>query len=124
MLAVLEAGLPVRALAHITGDGLFNLVRTARPVGFDIESWPEPPAIFHLLQGLGKIADEEAFSVFNMGIGFCIVVPPSDADRALAVLVRAGATCHILGHAIADPMRTIEFPARGITGRAQRFGRR
>ena len=48
---------------------------------------------------------------------------PSDADRARAVLAKAGATCHVLGHAIADPMRAIEFPARGLTGRAQRFRR-
>jgi len=123
VLDLLASGVEVRALAHITGGGLWNLVRTSAAVGFRIEWWPEPPAIFHLLQGLGKIADEDAFSVFNMGIGFCIVVPPSDADRARGVLARAGATCHVLGYAIADAMRTIEFPARGLTGRAQRFGR-
>src|SRR5262249_27294006 len=59
VMAVLDAGLPVRALAHITGDGLFNLVRTARPVGFDVERWPEPAPIFGLVQRLGGIADEE-----------------------------------------------------------------
>src|SRR6185503_11540565 len=37
VLALLDAGIAVRALAHITGDGLFNLVRTAKAVGFDIE---------------------------------------------------------------------------------------
>src|SRR5438067_2271743 len=30
-------------LAHITGDGLFNIVRTVRPIGLEIERWPEVP---------------------------------------------------------------------------------
>ena len=49
MLPLLEAGLPIRALAHLTGDGLFNLVRTVRAVGFDVERWPEVPPIFGLV---------------------------------------------------------------------------
>jgi len=123
VLKLLASGVEVRALAHITGGGLWNLVRTSAAVGFRIESWPDPPAIFHLLQGLGRISDEVAFSVFNMGIGFCIVVPPSDADRAQDILAGTGTTAHVLGHATADPTRTIEFPARGLRGRGQRFGR-
>src|SRR5205823_3653980 len=99
VLDVLEAGLPVRALAHVTGDGLFNLVRTVRPVGFDIERWPAPPPIFGLVQRLGQIADEEMYRTFNMGIGFALVVAPAGADEARARLARTGERVHVLGHA-------------------------
>src|SRR5205823_13396700 len=37
VLPLLEGGLPIRALAHLTGEGLFNLTRTVRAVGFDVE---------------------------------------------------------------------------------------
>jgi len=123
ILDLLASGVEVRALAHMTGGGLWNLVRTTAAVGFRIEWWPEPHPIFGLLQKLGEIPDEQAFSTFNMGVGFCVVVPPGDVDRAREVLSQAGAVAHVLGHATSDPRRTIEFPARELTGRAQRFWR-
>jgi phosphoribosylformylglycinamidine cyclo-ligase len=121
--AVLDAGHPVRALAHVTGDGLFNLVRTLRPVGFDIEHWPAPPPVFGLLQRLGDIPEEEMYRAFNMGIGFALVVPPAAADGVREELVRGGAVAHVLGRATADPERTIRLRPRGLVGRKGRFER-
>jgi phosphoribosylformylglycinamidine cyclo-ligase len=123
VLAVLDAGLPVHALAHITGDGLFNLVRTARPVGFDVEHWPEPPPIFRLIQRCGGVAEEEMFRAFNMGIGFCVVMPPAAADRVGAVLADHGLAVHVLGHATDDAERTITLRPRKLVGRGGRFAR-
>ncbi len=123
VLDVLDAGLPVRALAHVTGDGLFNLVRTVRPVGFDIERWPAPPPIFAFVQRLGQIADEEMYRAFNMGIGFALVVAPAGADEVCARLTRTGERVHVLGHATADPERTIRLRPRGLVGRRGRFTR-
>jgi phosphoribosylformylglycinamidine cyclo-ligase len=123
VLEVLDAGLPVHALAHITGDGLFNLVRTARPAGFDVECWPEPRPIFGLVQRLGGVADEEMFRAFNMGIGFCLVVAPDGADRARRLLEERGLIVHVLGRATDDPERTITLRARGLIGRGGRFVR-
>jgi phosphoribosylformylglycinamidine cyclo-ligase len=124
VLDLLASDVEVRALAHLTGGGLWNLVRTRAAVGFRIEHWPEPPPIFGLLQQRGGVTDEEAFSVFNMGIGFCAVVPASEADRAVRVLSAAGSKVHVLGHATSDPTRAIDVVARGISGRDQQFQRR
>jgi phosphoribosylformylglycinamidine cyclo-ligase len=123
VLALLDAGLPVRALSHITGDGLFNMVRTKRPVGFDIERWPETPRIFDLVQRLGDVAVEEMYRTFNMGIGFAVVVAKAGADAAVASLKAAGLDVHVLGRAVDDPERTIQFRPRGLVGRDGRFTR-
>ncbi len=123
VLDLLAADLPIHALSHVTGDGLFNLVRTTRAVGFDIERWPEPPPIFALIQRLGAIADEEMFRAFNMGIGFALVVAPSGADEVRTRLERAGERVHVLGHATADAERTIRFRPCGLVGRGGRFTR-
>jgi len=123
VLQVLDAGLPVRALAHVTGDGLFNLVRTAKPIGFDIERWPDAPPIFALLQRTGELADEEMHRAFNMGIGFTLVVAPDGADAARRILEGAGVAVHVLGHAMEDPERTIRFRPRNLIGRNGRFAR-
>jgi phosphoribosylformylglycinamidine cyclo-ligase len=123
VLDVLDAGIPVHALAHITGDGLFNLVRTARPVGFDIEHLPPPPPIFTMIQRLGDVPDEEMHRAFNMGIGFALVVAPEGADDARRRLEAAGERVHYLGRATEDAERTLRVLPRGLVGRAGRFRR-
>src|SRR5262249_53952310 len=121
VLDVLDADLPVHALAHVTGDGLFNLVRTTRAVGFDIERWPEPPPVFGLFQRLGDIPDAEMYRAFNMGIGFTLVVAPDGADAVRARLEAHSMRVHVLGHATDDPDRTIRLAPRRLVGRAGRF---
>src|SRR5205085_5227125 len=57
------AKIRVKALFHITGDGLFNLTRTARAVGYRLTSFPQPPAIFEFLRQSGAIPYTEMFRV-------------------------------------------------------------
>src|SRR5262249_59731558 len=93
---------------------VLNLVRTTRPVGFDVERWPEPPSIFSLIQRLGGVPEEEMYRAFNMGIGFALVVAAESAGRASTILEAAGVTVHELGHATDDPERTIRLRALGL----------
>lgn len=77
----------IHGMCHITGGGLLeNLPRVyADNLAAEIDSnaW-ERPAIFPLMQRLGEIADEEMYRVFNMGIGYVIIVPESEVDTVLA----------------------------------------
>ena len=41
----------------------------------------EPHPIFPLIQRHAGVDDSEMFEVFNMGVGFCYVVDPADAER-------------------------------------------
>src|SRR6185503_5062931 len=88
ILELLDSDVDVRGLAHITGDGLNNLLRLGRGVGYEIsEPLPVPP-VFELIAAEGGIGDGEMHEVFNMGCGFCVTVPEADLDAAL-VLLRA-----------------------------------
>jgi phosphoribosylformylglycinamidine cyclo-ligase len=49
-------------------------------VELNTSSW-EVPAVFQALAAWGSIPESELFSVFNMGIGFCLVVPPSRIEE-------------------------------------------
>jgi phosphoribosylformylglycinamidine cyclo-ligase len=122
VLEVLRAGLDVKALAHITSDGLLNLARVQVAVGYVLETLPEPQAVFRLLQKLGGVSDEEMFQVYNMGIGFCLVVAKGDADRAVEMLTRQGVEAFRLGHTVADPERRVRLP-NGLVGRGNAFHR-
>jgi phosphoribosylformylglycinamidine cyclo-ligase len=120
VLAMLER-LRVKALAHITSDGLLNLLRVDSNVGFDLDFLPEPPPIFRLIQRLGAVPDEEMYAVFNMGVGFCVVVPESDADRSIAIAIEHGIPADVLGHAVAEPERTVRLRPVGLVGTGSVF---
>jgi len=87
-LELLRSGVEVHGLAHITGDGLNNLLRLAAPVGYEIDDpFPVPP-IFGLIAELGQVSDAEMHEVFNMGLGFCCVVAARDEEAAIEILRR------------------------------------
>lgn len=120
-LEVLETVSGVKALINITSDGLLNLTRVAAPVGFVIERLFEPQPIFPLIQRLAGVDETEMFEVFNMGVGFCYVVDPADADRTIAILAKHGRTAQRIGYAVDDREKSVRIPTRGIVGRHKRF---
>ncbi len=75
---ILEAGIPVKGMAHITGGGLVENVPRVLPEGLgvviDRATWTPQP-IFGLMQTLGEIDDLEMHRTFNMGVGLVIVAP-------------------------------------------------
>jgi phosphoribosylformylglycinamidine cyclo-ligase len=92
-ISALLKAVDVRGVAHITGGGIpgnLNRVLPARTDAVvDRGRW-EPPRIFGELQRLGEVSDEEMAKVFNLGIGMIVVVPDSDAYKALDVLRSQG----------------------------------
>ena len=70
---------PILGMAHITGGGLPENLPRCLPRGLtvdvDYSAW-ERPELFTKIQQAGDIAEEEMRNVFNLGIGFCLVVPP------------------------------------------------
>jgi phosphoribosylformylglycinamidine cyclo-ligase len=87
VLELLRSAVEVRGLAHITSGGSGNLLRLAAEVGYEIDDPLPVPPIFTLIQERGDVSEQEMHDVFNMGCGFCAVVP---ADEAAALeLLRA-----------------------------------
>ncbi|MEM4292679.1 MAG: phosphoribosylformylglycinamidine cyclo-ligase [Thermoplasmata archaeon] len=69
----------IHGMAHITGGGLRNLVRLHPEREFRITDPLPVPEIFLYIQKLGSVDDTEMYQTFNMGMGFCIIVPKKDA---------------------------------------------
>jgi len=120
---LLQEQLPLRALAHISGDGLFNLTRFPASVGFVVEEWPAIPPVFQVIARAGQVPWAEMFKVFNMGIGFCLVVPPEPAvvEAVQAICASEGIASLALGRAVADPQGRIELRPYGLIGRNGTF---
>ena len=120
---MLKTGLDVKALIHITGDGLFNLSRVKAQVGFVIDSWPESHPIFHVIQAMGRIRTAEMFKVYNMGIGFCLVLPDDSYQigQVMTIAKKHGVQCYRLGHAIRDAERKVIVEPFNLVGKGGKF---
>ena len=69
---------PIVGMAHITGGGLLSNVSRCIPEGLKADinynSW-NLPEIFQKIMLAGEIPEEEMKRVFNLGIGYCLIVP-------------------------------------------------
>src|SRR5207237_8960858 len=92
----------VKALINITGDGLLNLLRVESKVGFMVDDLPAVPAIFRLIQTQGGVGDAEMYQVYNMGIGFCVLVSQNDSAATRSILQRHGRRARVIGQVIED----------------------
>ena len=117
-LDLVASEVPVHALAHITGDGFLNLTRIEARVGMRLDALPAPPPVFTVLQRLGGIEDAEMHRVFNMGIGFCAVVPPEHKASAIAILGAHGKPCQRIGTVVDDAEQRVWITQAGLVGRA------
>ena len=100
----------VRAMAHITGGGLpGNIVRvlpSSCQAVIKKDSWPKP-AIFELLAKWGPVDEDEMYTVFNMGIGYVMIVRPSFADSVLAQLKRIKQKAYLIGRVRRGPKKVV-----------------
>ncbi|MHC4909271.1 MAG: phosphoribosylformylglycinamidine cyclo-ligase [Planctomycetota bacterium] len=93
----------VSGMAHITGGGLPGNLNRALPKGLDakirLDKWTVPP-IFTFLQDRGNVEDDEMLRVFNMGIGYTLIVRPTFADAVARRLRKLGETPVMLGEIV------------------------
>jgi phosphoribosylformylglycinamidine cyclo-ligase len=111
----------VKALINITGDGLLNLPRVAAKVGFMIDDPPPVPPIFRLIQSLGGVSNAEMYRVYNMGIGFCVLVAARDRDAVLAILQRHRRRAQVVGRIIDDDSKGVHLPRHRLIGHGKEF---
>ncbi len=103
-------GLDVHGAAHITGGGLAG--NLARALGSDVDavahrgSWPVP-RIFYRLAEEGPVSSQEMERVFNMGVGMVVIVPPDEADQAIALAERHGHGAWRIGQVVEGGGRVV-----------------
>jgi phosphoribosylformylglycinamidine cyclo-ligase len=81
VFSVLDNGLDVKGIAHITGGGLVENIPRILPDGCGVEikkgSWPSLP-VFDVMQSIGDVDEDEIYRAFNMGIGMVFIVDSID----------------------------------------------
>jgi len=93
----------VNGMAHITGGGLVGNIPRILPKNLSVEissdSWSVPP-IFRMIADLGAVSADEMFRVFNMGIGYVLVIPAGKTEEAVKHLTTRGQKVYLIGKVI------------------------
>ncbi|MCL2105197.1 MAG: phosphoribosylformylglycinamidine cyclo-ligase [Kiritimatiellaeota bacterium] len=98
--ALMAKKVPIQGMAHITGGGVADNIPRVLPDNcsavIDRASWVVP-TIFTFIERQGKVDRDEMYRVFNMGIGYVIIVRPRDAKAALELLRKYPLASSVIG---------------------------
>jgi phosphoribosylformylglycinamidine cyclo-ligase len=120
ILELLASEIPVHGLAHITGGGLLNLLRIGSGVGYEITAPLPVSPVFDLIAELGHVSPAEMWEVFNMGCGFCAMVPADDVPQAVALLEAHHPGTALIGR-VTDRAGLVSLPGLGLEGNSDRL---
>ena len=94
--------MPIMGMAHITGGGIPENLPRCLPEGLkldiDYNAWPVPE-VFTKIMMAGEVSEEEMKRVFNLGIGFCVIVPPWAEDDVKMTIIPYH-DCWTIGHVL------------------------
>lgn len=99
----------VHGMVDVTGGGLRNFLRLRKGVGVVFDDLLPAQPIFKLLGDLGNVETAELYQTFNMGMGFGIVMPMAEAERAVKLY---GEGAKIVGRIEAG--EGVSVPALGL----------
>lgn len=93
VLPLIKRGGIIHGVAHITGGGITENLNRVLPANLDAaidrDTWEVPPIIDYVVKK-AALEPDEAYKTFNMGVGMCVIVDPSDADEVTRELEAAG----------------------------------
>jgi len=96
----LMAHVKINGMAHITGGGFQDNLPRVMPAAVNAEidraSW-EVPTIFNFIERQGKVDHDEMYRVFNMGIGFVVIIAKRDLKKATNILRAAHQPYRVIG---------------------------
>jgi phosphoribosylformylglycinamidine cyclo-ligase len=107
ILALIDAGIPLRGVAHITGGGIpskFGRVLKRSGLGARLDRLFAPHDFMQKLLELGNVDFETAYRQWNMGNAMLVVVPPASADKTLSLLAARGVGAQLAGEIAPGPI--------------------
>ncbi len=108
--ALLESGLGVSYLSHITGHGLLKLMRPAKPLTYRVSALPPVPEVLTFLVDKAGLDAHEAYSTFNMGSGYAVYCAPGAGEAVVTLAQGLGLDAIVAGFVEDGPRRVIVEP--------------
>ncbi|MBO1198926.1 phosphoribosylformylglycinamidine cyclo-ligase [Staphylococcus simiae] len=111
-ILALKKHIDIKAMTHITGGGFYENIPRALPENvtaeIDVTSFPTPK-IFEWLQQQGNIETNEMYNVFNMGIGYTVIVDQQDVNQTLNILKEQDIDAYHIGQVTAQDDESIRL---------------
>ena len=111
-----EFGPWIKGLVHDTGGGQTKCLRIGRGIHYVKDSLPEPDPIFRLIQREARVEWREMYEVFNMGIGFEVIVDGEYADDVMGVSEKFGVEAMVVGRCEKSPEKRNMVTVRSMYG--------
>jgi phosphoribosylformylglycinamidine cyclo-ligase len=108
--ALLQDGVDVHYLSHITGHGFLKLMRPRAAFTYEIDALPEVPAVLELLVERAGMAPAEAYRTFNMGAGFAVYCAAGEGERVVSLAAAGGLPAQVAGRVLTGPRRVVLGP--------------
>ncbi|MEA2451786.1 MAG: phosphoribosylformylglycinamidine cyclo-ligase [Actinomycetota bacterium] len=105
--ALMDKGLAITYLSHITGHGVRKVMRARHDLTYVIEQLPEVPEVLAFLVEKLGIDAREAYGTFNMGAGFAVYCRPDAAEQVVAHAAGSGLGAVVAGRVEAGPKRVV-----------------
>ena len=104
----------IKLMCHNTGGGLTKSLRLGKGVRYVKDRLPEPNPIFKLIQSEGRIDWREMYEVFNMGVGFELIVEKEYADDLIQIAEKYSVAARIIGRIelLKEPMNEVIVKSR------------
>ena len=103
ILALLDAGVDVKGISHITGGGFYENIPRAIPDGLCAKidkSAVKVLPIFDLIAEWGNVPERDMYNTYNMGVGMSVVVPAAAVDTTLSILRENGDDAYVIGEIV------------------------
>jgi phosphoribosylformylglycinamidine cyclo-ligase len=104
---LIDRGLPVTYLSHITGHGLRKLMRARHDVTYVLDALPQVPEVLTFIVEQLGMDDREAYGTFNMGAGFAVYCRPEAAGDVIEVVKEVGLGATVAGRVEAGEKRVV-----------------
>ncbi len=105
--ALLERGVGVHYLSHITGHGLLKLMRPRRELTYRVHRLPEVPEVLTFLCERVEMSPASAYSTLNMGAGFAVYCAAGEGDGVVRLAGEQGLTAVVAGTVEEGPRRVV-----------------
>jgi phosphoribosylformylglycinamidine cyclo-ligase len=108
--ALLESGLPLTYMSHVTGHGLLKLMRPVKPLTYRIEKLPEAPEVLSFLVSEVALEPRAAYSTFNMGSGYAVYCKRGAGEAVVKMASDLGMRAMVAGSVEDGPRQVILEP--------------
>ncbi len=116
ILEMLNENINLKAMVHITGGGLENLLRVkSESIRFVVDSPLDVPPVFQKIQQNSAVSDAEMYEVFNMGVGFVVIVShANEAQKVQEICKNYEISCHGIGYVEESQQKEIVLPQQNL----------